>query len=102
MALILISHDLGMVSGRTDRVMVMYAGRAVEAGTPRRCSTRLRVWTGHASSGYWRSRASCPIPGNHRRDAGSGRDAQRRYGAASRSRRKRCSTPRRQHISTHA
>jgi peptide/nickel transport system ATP-binding protein len=33
MALILISHDLGMVSGRTDRVMVMYAGRAVEVGT---------------------------------------------------------------------
>jgi peptide/nickel transport system ATP-binding protein len=32
MALILISHDLGMVSGRTDRVMVMYAGRAVEMG----------------------------------------------------------------------
>ncbi|GGL12362.1 ABC transporter ATP-binding protein [Nocardia jinanensis] len=33
MALILISHDLGMVSGRTDRVMVMYAGRTVETGT---------------------------------------------------------------------
>lgn len=35
MAMILITHDLGVVSGRTDDVMVMYAGRAVEtAPTP--------------------------------------------------------------------
>ncbi len=32
MATILISHDLGTVSGRTDRVAVMYAGRVVESG----------------------------------------------------------------------
>ncbi|WP_236794444.1 ABC transporter ATP-binding protein [Amycolatopsis sp. GM8] len=32
MSLMLISHDLGVVSGRTDRVAVMYAGRVVEAG----------------------------------------------------------------------
>jgi peptide/nickel transport system ATP-binding protein len=31
MATVLISHDLGAVEGRTDRVQVMYAGRAVEA-----------------------------------------------------------------------
>ncbi|WP_166137659.1 ABC transporter ATP-binding protein [Nocardioides ochotonae] len=30
MATILISHDLGAVEGRTDRVQVMYAGRVVE------------------------------------------------------------------------
>ena len=30
MAMILISHDLGAVAGRTDRVAVMYAGRVVE------------------------------------------------------------------------
>jgi peptide/nickel transport system ATP-binding protein len=30
MAIILISHDLGAVAGRTDRVQVMYAGRVVE------------------------------------------------------------------------
>ncbi len=35
MAMILISHDLGVVSGRTDRTIVMYAGRVVEtARTP--------------------------------------------------------------------
>ena len=32
MSMILISHDLGAVAGRTDRVQVMYAGRMVEDG----------------------------------------------------------------------
>jgi peptide/nickel transport system ATP-binding protein len=31
-AMILISHDLGVVAGVADRVMVMYAGKAVEVG----------------------------------------------------------------------
>jgi peptide/nickel transport system ATP-binding protein len=33
MSLILVSHDLGVVAGRTDEVAVMYAGRFVEHGT---------------------------------------------------------------------
>lgn len=36
MATILISHDLGAVEGRTDRVQVMYAGRATEVSETRR------------------------------------------------------------------
>ncbi len=32
MSLILISHDLGLVAGVADRVMLMYAGRVVETG----------------------------------------------------------------------
>jgi peptide/nickel transport system ATP-binding protein len=32
MSLVLISHDLGVVAGRTDRVAVMYGGRIVEHG----------------------------------------------------------------------
>jgi len=32
-AIVLITHDLGMVAGTADRVMVMYAGRAVETGS---------------------------------------------------------------------
>jgi peptide/nickel transport system ATP-binding protein len=30
MAMVLVSHDLGVVAGRTDEIMVMYGGRVVE------------------------------------------------------------------------
>ncbi|MCW2495560.1 ABC transporter ATP-binding protein [Jatrophihabitans sp.] len=32
-ALVLITHDLGIIAGMADRVMVMYSGRAVEVGS---------------------------------------------------------------------
>jgi len=42
MAVILISHDLGGVSGRSDRVAVMYAGSVVETSATEELFTRPR------------------------------------------------------------
>jgi peptide/nickel transport system ATP-binding protein len=43
MAMILITHDLGIVAGRTDEVAVMYAGRIVERAPTRRLFKETRV-----------------------------------------------------------
>ena len=40
MAMTLITHDLGVIAGIADRVIVMYAGRVVEAGDVQRLLTR--------------------------------------------------------------
>jgi peptide/nickel transport system ATP-binding protein len=42
MALILITHDLGIVAGRTDEVAVMYAGRIVERAPTRALFKNMR------------------------------------------------------------
>ena len=42
MALLLITHDLGVVAGITDRIAVMYAGRIVETGSTRDLLKRPR------------------------------------------------------------
>ena len=67
-SIILITHDLGVVAGMADRVLVMYAGRPVELGStddvfyrPRMpytpaCSARCRRWTA-PTPGCARSRA---------------------------------------------
>ncbi|HBS21355.1 MAG TPA: ABC transporter ATP-binding protein, partial [Thalassospira sp.] len=34
-AIVMITHDLGVVAGLCDRVMVMYGGRIVETGSVR-------------------------------------------------------------------
>jgi peptide/nickel transport system ATP-binding protein len=42
-ALVVITHDLGVVAGHADRVAVMHAGRAVETGTVDEVFYRLRM-----------------------------------------------------------
>jgi peptide/nickel transport system ATP-binding protein len=43
MSMILISHDLGIVHGRTDQVAVMYGGRIVEQGATEQVFTNARM-----------------------------------------------------------
>jgi peptide/nickel transport system ATP-binding protein len=43
MAMILVSHDLGVVAGRTDEIAVMYAGRIVERAPTRLLFERTRM-----------------------------------------------------------
>jgi oligopeptide/dipeptide ABC transporter ATP-binding protein len=43
MAMIIISHDLGVVAGRTDEIMVMYAGRVVERAPTEALFGRVRM-----------------------------------------------------------
>jgi oligopeptide/dipeptide ABC transporter ATP-binding protein len=43
MAMILISHDLGVVAGRTDEIAVMYAGRIVEQAPTRQLFEHTRM-----------------------------------------------------------
>ncbi len=73
MAIIWITHDLGVVAGLAQRVLVMYAGFIVEesrrstASTPSRaiptrwgCCARFHAWTWGARNAWCRSRACRP------------------------------------------
>src|ERR1019366_7127268 len=42
MAVILITHDLGVIAGRSDRVMVMYAGKILEGAPTTELFARMR------------------------------------------------------------
>ena len=42
MAMVLVTHDLGVVAGRTDDIMVMYAGQAVEMAPTTKLFANMR------------------------------------------------------------
>jgi oligopeptide/dipeptide ABC transporter ATP-binding protein len=42
MAVVLITHDMGVIAGRTDRVVVMYAGKVAEEAETAELFTRIR------------------------------------------------------------
>ena len=43
MAMILVTHDLGVVAGRTDQIAVMYAGKIVERAPTRKLFAEMRM-----------------------------------------------------------
>jgi oligopeptide/dipeptide ABC transporter ATP-binding protein len=68
MALILVSHDLGVIAETADRVAVMYAGRVVETATVKQLFEQpAHPYTagllGSMVSGVAQSRRLQPIPG---------------------------------------
>jgi len=42
MAVVLITHDMGVIAGRSDRVLVMYAGKIIESSSTTELFTRMR------------------------------------------------------------
>ena len=88
MAILLITHDMGVVAGRADRVNVMYAGRIVETAPTSPLFKHMRHPYTQALLGsipkltqdpdvraVLHSRVSRPISPRRRRDAGSRLDA---------------------------
>lgn len=87
MSMILVTHNLGIVAGRTDDILVLYGGHVVEYGPtdtvfpiraiaiPRLCFRRCRAWTSRLIRNCTRFRAVRPILPTPRPDARSHRAA---------------------------
>ena len=85
LALVIVTHDLGVVAGIADRVVVMYAGRIVEEGPADRCSRRPAIRT--------RAGCSASVPTRRRRAGRARRDPRQPAGSRATCRRAARSIP---------
>ena len=92
MAMVLVTHDLGVVAGRADEIAVMYAGRIVERAPTNVLFADMKMPYSEALLARSRSSTSTATPASRRSRAGPPTSCTRRPAASSRPAARTCRT----------